>query len=141
MTLVGFPVAHLTVTSTHPDADVFVYLDQIAADGSASVIAFGRLKLSHRKLSQAPFDSLGLPWHSGRSGDIQGLESGESAPLSIALTPVARVVPAGARLRFTIAGADPRQRNLQDIRIDPAPEITVQRGGLDASRIELPLVR
>ena len=56
------------------------------------------------------------------------------------MTPISRVVPAGSRLRFTIAGADPRQRNLQEIRLDPAPEISVLRGGLDASRVELPLV-
>jgi putative CocE/NonD family hydrolase len=139
MRLIGFPVTHLTVTSTHPEADVFVYLDQLAPDGSAEVIAFGRLKISHRKLAQAPFDTLGLPWHSGLSRDVLGLQAGEPAPLSIALTPVSRVVPAGARLRLTITGADPRQRNLQDIRLDSAPQIAVLSGGLDPSRIELPL--
>jgi predicted acyl esterase len=139
--LVGFPVAHLTVTSSHSGADIFVYLDQLAADGSAEVIAFGRLKLSHRKLAQAPFDTLGLPWHSGLSRDVQDLRSGEEAALSIALTPVSRVVPAGGRLRLTIAGADPRQRNLQDIKLDPAPTIAVITGGIDPSRLELPLAR
>ena len=48
-------------------------------------------------------------------------------------------MPAGARLRFTVAGADPRQRNLQEIKLDPAPQLTVLRGGIDGSRIELPL--
>ena len=140
MTLIGFPVSHLTVTSTNPQADVFVYLDQIGADGAAEVISFGRLRLSHRKLAQAPYETLGLPWHSGLSRDAEDLEPGQRAPLSIAMTPISRVVPAGSRLRFTIAGADPRQRNLQEIRLDPAPEISVLRGGLDASRVELPLV-
>ena len=139
LTLVGFPVSYLTVTATHPESDVFVYLDQVAADGRAEVISFGRLRLSHRKLSQAPFDTLGLPWHSGLSRDMLGLAPGESAPLSIAMTPVSRVIPAGARLRLTIAGADPRQRNLQEIRLSPAPEIAVLHGGPDPSRIELPL--
>ena len=140
LTLVGFPVSHLTVTATHPEADVFVYLDLVAPDGKAEVISFGRLKLSHRKLSQAPFDALGLPWHSGLSSDMLGLAPDEHAPLSIAMTPVSRVVPAGARLRLTIAGADPRQRNLQEIRLSPAPQIGVLHGGSDPSRIELPLV-
>lgn len=137
--LIGFPVSHLTVTATHPEADLFVYLDLVSADGRAEVISFGRLKLSHRKLSQAPFDTLGLPWHSGHSRDMLGLAAGEPAPLSIAMTPISRVVPAGARLRLTIAGADPRQRNLKDIRLSPAPEISVLHGGPDPSRIELPL--
>ena len=139
LTLVGFPVSHLTVTATHPEADLFVYLDLVSDDGRAEVISFGRLKLSHRKLSQAPFDTLGLPWHSGRSRDMLGLAPEEAAPLSIAMTPVSRVIPAGARLRLTVAGADPRQRNLQDIRISPAPEIAVLHGGPDPSRVELPL--
>jgi predicted acyl esterase len=139
LTLIGFPVAQLSVTSTHPRADVFVYLDEVSADGAATVIAFGRLNLAHRKLAQAPYETLGLPWHSGRAGDTQRLDPGETARLSLALTPVSRVVPAGARLRMTIAGADPRQRNLAEIEIEPPPEITVLRGGIDASRIELPL--
>lgn len=139
--LVGFPVGQLAVTSTQPEADVFVYLDLVAADGSAQVISFGRLKLSQRKLAQAPYETLGTPWHSGREADALGLQPGEPAYLSIAMTPLSRVVPAGARLRFTIAGADPRQRNLQDIRLTPPPEIGLLRGGLDPSRIELPLAR
>lgn len=141
ITLIGFPVSHLAVTSTHPEADVFVYLDLVSAEGSAEVISFGRLRLSHRKLSQAPYDTLGVPWHSGREADILGLEPDEPAHLSIAMTPVSRVVPAGARLRLTIAGADPRQRNLAEIKLTPAPQIAVLRGGLDPSRIELPLAR
>lgn len=139
MTLIGFPVTHLTVTSSHPEADLFVYLDLIQSDGSAEVISFGRLKLSHRQLAQAPYDTLGLPWHSGRSSDALDLAPGEEAPVSIAMTPLSRTIPQGARLRFTVAGADPRQRNLQEIRLTPPPEIAVLRGGRDPSRIELPL--
>ena len=137
--LIGYPVAELTVAADNPLADVFVYLDRIKADGSSEVIAFGRLKLSHHKLAQAPYDTLGLPWHSGREGDVAAPAPGEFVPLSIALTPVSLVVAPGERLRFVITGADPRQRNLKDIRLDPAPTITVRLGGRTASRIDLPL--
>jgi predicted acyl esterase len=139
MTLVGFPVAHLTVTSTHPDADLFVYLDLVNADDSAEVVSFGRLKLSHRKLAKAPYDTLGLPWHSGRSSDVLPLAPGEEATVSIAMTPLSRTVPPGSRLRFTVAGADPRQRNLAEIKQTPPPQISIVQGGRDPSRIELPL--
>lgn len=137
--LIGSPVAHLTVAASHPEADLFVYVDQIDAVGKAEVISFGRLKLSHRKLSKAPYDTLGLPWNSGRAGDILPTAAGEKVKVSIALTPLSRVVPAGARLRLTVAGADPRQRNLKDIQLTPAPVITVFHGGKDASRIDLPV--
>jgi len=141
MTLIGFPVARLTVTSSDPEADLFVYLDQVDADGKAEVISFGRLKLAQRKPALPPYANFGLPWQSGRSTDAQSLAPGQEAPVSIALTPVSRIVPVGSRLRFVVAGADPRQRNLKQIQRDPAPKITVLRGGDDPSRIELPLVR
>jgi predicted acyl esterase len=140
MTLLGFPVARLTVAANHPNADLFVYLDEIAPDGTAKVIAFGRQRLSYRKLSQAPYDTLNLPWHSGKSDDVLPLAAGQEVPVSIAMTPVSRVIGAGSRLRLTIAGADPRQRNLKQIRIDPAPRIAIRTGGIDASRVELPIL-
>lgn len=139
MTLIGYPVAELTAASDNPLADVFVYLDRIKADGSSEVIAFGRLKMSHRKLAQAPYETLGLPWHSGLQADVVPAEPNEFVPLSIALTPVSLVLTPGDRMRFVITGADPRQRNLADVRLDPAPMITVRLGGRTASRIDLPL--
>ncbi|WP_305097694.1 CocE/NonD family hydrolase [Croceibacterium aestuarii] len=137
--LVGYPVAQLKVSSDNPNADVFVYLDRIRADGTSEVISFGRLKLSHHKLSLAPYETLGLPWHSGFEKDVERPAAGEEVSLSIAMTPVSLVVPAGDRLRFVVAGADPRQRNLTDIKLDPAPRITVVWGGQDGSRVDLPL--
>jgi putative CocE/NonD family hydrolase len=139
MKLIGYPVAELTVAADNPLADVFVYLDRIKADGSSEVIAFGRLKMSHHKLAQAPYETLGLPWHSGLQADVASPAPHEFVPLSIALTPVSLVVTPGDRLRFVVTGADPRQRNLSDIRLDPAPSITVRLGGSTASRIDLPL--
>jgi putative CocE/NonD family hydrolase len=140
MKLIGYPVAELTVAADNPLADVFVYLDRITADGSSEVISFGRLKLSHHRPAQAPYETLGLPWHSGREADVVVPAPNEFVPLSIALTPVSLVVAPGERLRFVVTGADPRQRNLKDIRLDPPPTITVRLGGRSASRIDLPLV-
>jgi len=118
---------------------VFVYLDQVKPDGKSEVISFGRLKLAHRKLAQAPYETLGLPWHSGLAKDVSPPRPGETVSLSIAMTPVSLVVPKGDRLRLVVAGADPRQRNLKDIKLDPAPHVTVHVGGRDGSRVDLPL--
>jgi putative CocE/NonD family hydrolase len=137
--LIGYPVAQLAVGANNPDADVFVYLDRIKGDGSAEVISFGRLKLSHHKLAEAPYETLGLPWHSGRKADVSPPAPGEFVPLSIAMTPVSLVVAPGDRLRVVIAGADPRQRNLKDIQIDPPPRISVRIGGRDGGRVDLPV--
>jgi len=137
--LVGFPVARLTVSADKPDAHVFAYLDQVAPDGKAEVISFGRLALSHRKTAKPPFDTLGLPWHSGLARDVAPLPVGRRARLDFDLTPVARVILAGSRLRFVVTGADPRQRNLAEVRQNPPPQITVHLGGAEGSRIDLPV--
>ncbi|WP_226795622.1 CocE/NonD family hydrolase [Altererythrobacter sp. CC-YST694] len=137
--LVGFPVARLAVATDNPQADLWVYLDLVQPDRPVEVISFGRIKLAQRKLAQAPYDTLGQPWHSGLSKDAEPPQPGARVPVSLALTAMSRVIPAGARLRVTIAGADPRQRNIKDIALDPAPTIKVFFGGEDGSRIELPL--
>ena len=134
----GFPVLHVDVAIDHPDANIFAYLEDVAPDGKAEVVSFGRLAASHRKLSKAPYDTLGLPWHSGRKADVAPVVPGQIVSLSFELTPTMRWVPAGHRLRLAIAGADHRQRNLAAIKVDPAPHITLVRG--PASHIDVPLV-
>jgi predicted acyl esterase len=82
---------------------------------------------------------LGLPWHTGLEADYAPLAPSEEVSLSFALTPTSEIVEAGHRLRLVVTGADPRQRNLEDIRIEPAPSIALVLGGLTGSHIELPL--
>jgi putative CocE/NonD family hydrolase len=137
--LVGFPVVHLAVSSDRSEPLLFAYLEQLAPDGSATVIAFGRLAAAYRKTGDAPYDVLGLPWHTGIAADYAPVAPGGKALLSFALTPTARVIPAGHRLRLVVTGADPRQRNLQEIRLDPPPRISLILGGATGGRIDLPL--
>jgi len=137
-TLVGAPIARLNVRSDRKDAFLWVYLEDVAPDGSAFVVSQGRLAASHRKESNAPFDTLGLPWHSGREADVAPIRPGQRVSVSIPMLPAARVIKAGHRLRFVVTGADPRQRNLPDIRESPPPVLTLDQGGDDAARIELP---
>ncbi|MEL1251321.1 CocE/NonD family hydrolase [Aurantiacibacter gilvus] len=138
--LLGFPTAHVTLAADREDVDVFVYLEVVDAEGTAEVISFGRLKASQRAISEAPWDNLGMPWHSGRSTDAEPLVPGEAAQLVVPMLATSRHVPAGSRLRFVVTGADPRQRNLADLRQDPAPVITISHGWEAGSRIDLPLV-
>jgi hypothetical protein len=118
---------------------LFAYLEELAPDGTVSVLAFGRLAAAYRKTGDAPYDTLGLPWHTGLAADHAPLKSGEEALLDFALSPTARVIPAGHRLRLVVTGADPRQRNLAEITLDPPPHITLKLGGGNGGRIELPL--
>jgi hypothetical protein len=139
-TMVGYPVITLRIAADRPDANVFAYLEDIAPDGKAVVVSLGRLAASHRRLSSAPYETLGLPWHSGTAADSTPLEPGKPAELKFALTPSAWVFKAGHRMRVVLTGADPRQRNLAQIRQDPPPRLTLLSGDARSSRIELPLL-
>ena len=137
--LVGFPVVHLRVASDRPDPLLFVYLEQLMPDGTAQVLAFGRQAAAMRKTGQAPYDTLGLPWMTGLAADFAPLSPGRAVDVDLALTAVSRVIPAGARLRLVVTGADPRQRNLAELKLDPPPAIQVRTGGLGGSWLEVPL--
>ncbi|WP_066799638.1 CocE/NonD family hydrolase [Sphingomonas soli] len=136
VTVTGYPTVGLTVSSDQASGNVFVYLEEVAPDGKAQNIAFGRLALAHRKLSPAPYDNLGLPWHSSRSADVLPVKPGTSYPLQIALSPTAKRFREGYRIRLSIRGADPRQRNIAEIRRDPPERLSVTLG--KGTRVEIP---
>jgi predicted acyl esterase len=137
--LVGFPVLHLKLASDRPEPLVFAYLELLAPDGAARVLSFGRLAAAYRKSGTAPYDTLGLPWHTGLAADHAPLLPWRPVRLDFALNPVSQVISTGHRLRLVITGADPRQRNLAQIRLDPPPLIALALGGPDGSHLELPL--
>jgi len=138
--LVGYPVADLRISVDRRDANVFAYVEDVDPEGSATVVSFGRLAASHRKVSDPAFDYLGLPFHSGLEADVRPMTPGVPARLHFALLPNAWVFRSGHRIRLAIAGADVRQRNLADLAEQPPPTITIHHGGEDGSRVDLPLV-
>ncbi len=136
--LAGHPLADLWITATTPDADLFVYLEDVAPDGRVDIVSHGRLRASHRAEHEPPYrDHLGLPWHRGFRADAIALVPGEPARLRMDLLPVSLMVRAGHRLRFRVAGADPRQR-FRTVSFDPPPQITVLRSSRHTSTIALP---
>jgi len=137
--LAGYPIVQLAVESDRPQPMLFAYLERLGPDGKAKVLAFGRLDAAYRTLGKAPYDTQGLPYHSGLKADFRPLTAGTTAELRFALTPVAQVIPAGSRLRLVVTGADPRQRNLKELRVDPPPRITLLSGARQGSWVELPL--
>lgn len=136
----GYPVARIRAAIDRPDAILFAYVEDVAPDGAATVIAHGRLAASHRKLSTAPYDKLDLPYHSGLKADVAPMTPGTPETLAFSLSPRAYTFASGHRIRVTLTGADPRQRNLAELRTDPAPEFTILSGGANGSRVDLPLV-
>ena len=138
VTMSGYPVITLDVASDQPGANIFAYLEDVAPDGVARNISFGRLALSYRQVSRPPYDLLGLPYHSGLQADQRPVLPGQTYRIAIALGPSSKRFEAGHRLRVSIRGADPRQRNLAEIRRTPAERITVRSGGV--SHVDIPFL-
>ncbi|WP_129793821.1 CocE/NonD family hydrolase [Sphingosinicella sp. CPCC 101087] len=137
--LTGSPVVHLRVSADQDDTNLFVFLEEVDGQGRAENISFGRLALSHRAMAEPPYDNRGLPWHSGRSADVEPAVPGTAYSVSFALTPNSKRFRAGSRIRVSVRGADPRQRNLREIRRDPPETVTVHHGA-GASRVEIPFL-
>jgi putative CocE/NonD family hydrolase len=138
--IAGHPLADLWISSTQPDADLFVYLEDLSPSGEIAIISHGRLRASFRTEQKPPFENfMGLPYHRGNREDAKPLTPGERTRMRIDLLPTSTIVKRGHRLRLTIAGADPRQRS-RSVQFDPPPTIAVFGGKTDGSTLSLPVV-
>lgn len=134
----GDPLVEVWVSADAPDANVFVYLEDVAPDGSVRVITEGRQKASLRALQQAPWAlPEGVPWQRSFAEDRAELVPGEPVKLTFALMPTSYVFQPGHRIQVTITGADHRER----VR-DPAEPtaITLLGGPGRESTVTLPVV-
>jgi putative CocE/NonD family hydrolase len=138
--IAGHAVADLWISSTQPDADVFVYLSDLSPSGETRILTHGRLRASFRAEQASPFKNfMGLPYHRGNREDVKPLVPGERTRLRLDLLPTSAIVKRGHRLQLTIAGADPRQRS-RSVQFDPPPTIDVFSGQNQGSILSLPVV-
>ncbi len=138
--IAGHPIVDLWISATTDDADLFVYLEDLAPDGAVSILTHGRLRASHRGEQPAPYRNfMGLPYHRGERRDAEPMIPGKPAKLRLDLLPTSAIVKAGHRLRLTVAGADPRQRS-RNVKFDPPPTITIHHDREYASQLTLPIV-
>jgi putative CocE/NonD family hydrolase len=134
--MTGHPVVKLWVSLTDAkDARLFVYLEDVAPDGSVKALTEGRQKISLRKTAPAPWKTYDLPWRRGFAEDEQLLKPGEVVQVVIDMLPLSYVVPAGHNLQISVAGADPRERVRPD---GSPPTITVYFGRNGISSASLP---
>jgi uncharacterized protein len=137
--VVGHPLVHVWLTTRAPDLDVFAYLEQVDASGRSTYITEGMLRASHRAVSQAPYDYLGLPYHNHYRSEMKPIAAGQPVELAIDLLPTAFRFPAGSRIRVTIAFAD--ADNFETPVLDPAPELQLLRDADHPSSIQLPIIQ
>jgi putative CocE/NonD family hydrolase len=135
----GHPVVHLWLTTDAPDLDVFVYLEEVDRNGKSAYITEGTLRASHRKLSQAPFNNLGLPYHSHYQSDLVPIPAGEPVELVFSLLPTSYQFHKGSRIRITVVCAD--ADNFDTPVIDPAPKLQLLRDMNHPSFIQLPVAQ
>jgi hypothetical protein len=135
----GHPVVHLWLSTAAPDLDVFVYLEGIDGSGHSTYITEGDLRASHRKLSQAPFINMGLPFQSHNQSDLEPIPSGEPFELVFSLLPTSYQFHSGSRMRITVAFAD--AGNFNTPILDPAPILHLLRENTHPSNVEIPISR
>ena len=135
----GHPVVHLWLTTDAPDLDAFVYLEEVDRSGKSAYITEGTLRASHRKLSQAPFNNLGLPFHSHYKSDLMLIPTGEPIELVFSLLSTSCCFQKGSRIRIMVAFAD--ADNFETPVINPAPKLRLLRDMNHLSFIQLPVVQ
>ena len=105
--LAGHVVADLWLSSSEPDAAIYLYLSEIEVDGKEHYVTEGLLRALHRKETPAP-ETYASSWifRSFSRADARPLIRGEVERIRIPLLGVAWRFSAGSRIRLSIAGAD-----------------------------------
>jgi len=135
----GHPVVHLWLMTDAPDLDAFVYLEEVDGSGKSTYITEGNLRSSHRKLSKAPYNNLGLPYHSHYQSDLLPIPAREPIELVFNLLSTSYRFHKKSRLRITVAFAD--ADNFETPVINPAPKLHLLRDMNHPSSIQLPIVQ
>ena len=133
----GHPVVHLWVTSSAKDGDFFAYLEDVTEANYSKYITEGTLRASHRAVSTAPYEYLGLPYHRSNAADIADLP-GQPVELVFDLIPTSYIFAAGHRIRVTITCAD--KDTALTPQLDPPPTVHLYRDADHASCIVLPII-
>jgi uncharacterized protein len=133
----GSPIARLWLAADAPELDLFAYLEEVDARGGSKYVTEGELRLTHRRLGEAPYDCLGLPYHSHRRADFEPIPAGLPFQVELALIPTSYRFAKGNRIRIAIAFAD--ADNFETPRLDPAPRARLLRGPAHPSSISLAL--
>lgn len=134
MEVTGHPVMTLWLKTDAGDADVTARIEDVAPDGTTrSYQMLGRLRASHRALAEAPYNHLGLPWHSFTEAGAQPVPAGQPVELKFDILPMSYIFKAGHKLRLTLTFADPQRR-------DAPPPVTILTGGAAPSTLTLPLI-
>jgi putative CocE/NonD family hydrolase len=157
MEVTGHPLVQLAVASQARDGDFFVFLEDVAPDGTALRVTDGQLRASFEAVQSENAIAHGkafdvkpaLPWHGFRQRDrnLNVFANGRVAKLKIDLMPTSWVFQKGHRIRVAINGADFPTFQLNPTLVpnnDPKsvsspPTYDIHRGA-QMSFVELPVI-
>jgi putative CocE/NonD family hydrolase len=105
ITITGHPVIDLFWSADANDAYVFVYLEDVAPDGSVTYITEGMFRPLHRKISESDYRYPG-PFHSYKQADALPYKAGDTVQLTFDCLPISYQIKKGHSLQLSIAGAD-----------------------------------
>ena len=138
MEYTGHGIADVWIAADTRDANLFLYVEDVAQDGTVRVITEGRLKASLRKLGEAPWSLPGIPWQRAFAEDVQLLKPAMPVRMQFAIMPTSYVIAAGHKVQFTFTGSDWRER-ARDSQSQPK-SITLLSDKAHPSVVSLPLV-
>ena len=136
--VVGHPILRIWFTSDSTDLDFFAYLEAVDRHGNSAYVTEGNLRASHRASAKAPYDTLGLPYHSHWQRDVEPIPPGSPVELDFDLMPTAYRFSHGKRIRLAIACSD--ADNFATPALDPSPTLRILRNKTCPSNIELPIL-
>ncbi len=137
--ITGHPTADLWVSANATDANLFVYLEDISTDGTATAITDGRQRVSLRKVFAPPWEFMGLPWRRSYREDEQLLVPGTPVRVQMDLLPISYIFKTGHRIRVSVSGADYRERDR--VVSNPAPRVSIYDSKQSPSLVSLPMIR
>jgi len=133
--ITGHPIIHIWVTAPSK-VDFYAYLEEVDESGYSHYLTEGVLRVSHRALSEPPFENISLPYHRSYKEDMLPT-SKEPMELVFDLLPISNIFEKGHRLRVAVTCAD--RINYESI--DYNEKIRVHRNSTLTSYILLPIVQ
>ena len=106
--ITGSPVLKLYMSSSSPDAAIYSYLEALSPDGTVTYITDGQLRLFNRAQPSGGVGDSESAWvnHSFLRKDARPMEPGLVEAITIQLLPTSVQLPAGYRIRLSLAGHD-----------------------------------
>lgn len=136
----GHPLVWLHLSASTSDAAVFVYLEDVAPDGSVTYVTEGQIRAVHRKLSTEPAPTWQAgPFRTYRRADAMPLIPDEPVELAFELLLTSYVFKAGHRIRIAIAGADADHFARIPADETVVPRFRVFHDAIRPSRVQLPV--